>query len=339
MPQNAEPGTPRRAALFLAATGVLALVALLSLRIGSLTVSTEDAIRALLNYSQESYTQTVVRALRLPRTIIGLGVGAALAVAGAAMQAVTRNPLAGPAILSVNSGAAFAVVVAIFVGELTRPLHYVWFAFAGAFAASVLVYAIGSAGRGGASPAKLALAGVIVSSLLSSWLTALLLLDRQTLDIVRFWLAGSLADRDMRVFLSVAPFLAVGIGGSVLLGHQLNILSLGEESARALGMRVGRVRLLVATLVVLMSGAAVAAVGPVGFIGLAVPHIVRILSGPDYRWILAFCLVVGPAVLLGADILGRVVARPNELQVGIVTAMVGAPFLISLARRRRTPDV
>ena len=184
----------------------LAVVTLMSLRIGSFSVTTEDAVNAVFDYSPESYEETVVRSLRIPRTIIGIGVGAALGVAGAAMQAVNRNPLAAPSILGVNSGAAFGVVTAVFFADFTHPFQFIWFAFAGGLAASLAVYAISSAGQGGVSPVKLVLAGVVVSAVLGSWLTALLLLDQQTLDIVRFWLAGSLAGRDINVFFSVLPF-------------------------------------------------------------------------------------------------------------------------------------
>lgn len=323
----------------LAAVGLLGVVAVLSLRFGSISVTTADAVDALFRYSADSYEQSVVRFLRLPRTLIGLGVGAALAVAGAAMQATTRNPLADPSILGVNAGAAFGVVIAVYFGHLTHPLQFVWFAFAGGLLASVAVYAIGSAGSGGATPVKLALAGVVVSALLNSWLTGLLLFSRETLDVVRFWLAGSLAGRDLSVFYAVLPFLLAGLAGMLLAADQLNVLSMGEDTARALGMDTGRTRLLIATLGVLMVGAAVAAAGPIGFVGLAVPHIVRGLVGLDYRWVLPFCLVLGPLLLLSADIVGRVIARPSEVQVGIVTAMVGAPFLIALARRRQVADV
>lgn len=328
-----------RSAVLLLLALALVFVGLISLRVGSIGITNGDALDALFDYQAESYEQTVVRSLRLPRTLIGLGVGAALAVAGAAMQAATRNPLAGPSILGVNNGAAFGIVTAVFFAQITDPLYFVWFAFAGGMAASVIVYAIGSVGPGGASPVKLALAGVIISALLASWLTALLLLDQQTLDVVRFWLVGSLAGRDLNVFYNVLPFIAVGIAGTMLIGHQLNILSMGEDTARSLGMRTGRMRLLVAVLVVLLSGASVAVAGPIGFVGLAVPHIVRTITGPDYRWVLAYCLVVGPLLLLSADVVGRVVAKPSEVQVGIITAAVGAPFLIALARQRKIAEL
>jgi iron complex transport system permease protein len=328
----------RLAALLLCALA-LCVVALLSLRIGSVSITNADAFNGLFNYSSESYEQTVVRSLRLPRTMIGLGVGAALAVAGAAMQAATRNPLAGPETLGVNSGAAFGIVTAVYLGLAMQPQQLLVFAFIGGLAAAAVVYAIGSAGTGGASPIKLALAGVIVSALLGSWQTALLLLDQQTLDVVRFWLAGALAGRDLNTYLTVLPFLVVGTTGIVLLSHQLNILSMGDDTARALGMHTGRTRALLSVLVVLLASASVAVAWPIGFVGLAVPHIVRVVAGPDYRWILAFCLFVGPLLLLSADVGGRVIARPSEVQVGIVTALLGAPFLIALARQRRIAEL
>ncbi|MPZ99546.1 MAG: iron chelate uptake ABC transporter family permease subunit [Dehalococcoidia bacterium] len=328
----------RGAGLFLCALGALA-VCVLSLRIGSLDVSTADSLAAIFDYDAGSYEQTVVRSLRVPRTLIGVAVGAALAVAGGTMQAATRNPLAGPSILGVSAGASFAIVTAIYFGQLTEPMQYVWFAFAGGLATSALVYGIGTAGAGGASPVKLALAGVIVSALLTSWTSALLLLDRETLDAVRFWSAGSLAGRDLQVLWTALPFLIVGTTGALLMSHQLNVLSLGDDAARALGMHTGRVRGVAAVLVVLMTGAAVAAAGPIGFVGLAVPHIVRVVVGPDYRWVLPYSVFVGVMLLLGADILGRILMRPSEIQVGIVTAAVGAPFLIWIARQRRVADV
>jgi iron complex transport system permease protein len=313
---------------------LLVAVALLSLRIGSIALSTDEVRRALFDYDPNSYNQTVVRTLRLPRTIIALIVGGGLAVAGAVMQAVTRNPLAGPSILGVSSGAAFAIVTAIYVGGLTSPHQYVWFAFAGALGASALVFLIGSAGRDGASPMKLALAGVVVSALLGSWVTALLLLDERTLDIVRFWLAGSVAGRSLDVLWAVLPFLAGGVGVCLLMGHQLNVLSLGDDTARALGMRTTRIRVICSILVVLITGAAVSVAGPIGFVGLAVPHMVRTFTGPDYRWVLPYSLICGAILLTGADIAGRIVIRPAEVQVGIITAIVGGPVLVYLARKR-----
>jgi iron complex transport system permease protein len=339
-----DPSRPRRwtiarsTGLVLCALAVL-VVAVLSLRIGSIHVSTRDAFDALFNYDPSSYDQTVVRSLRLPRTVIGLGVGAALAMAGAMMQATTRNPLADPSILGVNTGAAFAIVTAVYFFGLNNAYEYVWFAFAGSIGASALVYGIAAAGRGGATPVKLALAGAVVTALLGSWISALLLLDRQTLDVVRFWLAGSVAGRSLNVFWITLPFLAAGMLGGLLMARQLNVMSLGEDTARALGLRTGRIRAWTSVLVMLMTGAAVAAAGPIGFVGLAVPHIVRTIVGPDYRWVLPYSLLGGPLMLVSADIVGRVIVRPSELQVGIVTALCGAPFLIAIARSRRVASL
>jgi len=312
---------------------------LLSLRIGSISITTSDAIDAVFDYNPESYEQTVVRSLRVPRTIIAIGVGSTLAVAGAIMQSTTRNPLAGPDILGVSSGAAFAIVAAVYFLGITASWQYVWFAFAGAAAASILVYGIASAGRGGATPVKLALAGVVITSLLSSWSTALLLLDERTLDVVRFWLAGSVAGRSLETFWTVAGFMVVGVVAGIIISKQLNVMSLGEDTAKALGLNTGRMRAFCAVIVVLMTGASVAAAGPIGFVGLAVPHIVRAIVGPDYRWVIPYCALVGPILLISADITGRVIVRPAELQVGIVTALCGAPVLIAIARSRKVASL
>lgn len=323
----------RGAGLALGLVGVL-LVTVLSLRIGSLPVSNEDAWNALVNFNPDSYEQTVVRSLRVPRTAVGLAIGASLAVAGAVMQGITRNPLADPFILGVSSGASFAIVTAVFYFNLVLASQYVWFAFGGALAASSLVFLIGSAGRDGPTPVKLALAGVVVSAALSAWTSALLLLDEETFDVVRFWVAGSVVNRDMGTFFTVLPFLLGGALACILLGHQLNVLSLGDETAQALGMRTGRTRLICSVLVVVITGAAVSIAGPIGFVGLAVPHMVRAFVGADYRWILPASFIFGAIFLVGADIVGRVIARPSELEVGIITALVGAPFMVALARRK-----
>jgi iron complex transport system permease protein len=326
--------TTARAVGLLVALGAVVLIAVVSIRIGSIGVSNRDVWNAIFNYHSDSYNETVIRTLRLPRTVIAIGVGGALAVAGAVMQAVTRNPLAGPDILGVSSGASFAVVSAIYFLNFTAIHQYMWFAFAGATLATILVYVVGSAGRGGATPIKLALAGVVISSLLSAWTSALTLLDEDTLDQARFWFAGSVVGRELSLFWTVSPFLIGGTLVCVLMGHQLNVLSMGEDAAKALGMRTGRIRIIASALVVVITGAAVSVAGPIAFVGLATPHIVRSIVGPDYRWVLPYSILTGAIFLTAADVLGRIVTRPGEIQVGIVTAIVGAPFLVYLARRR-----
>lgn len=314
--------------------GLTALLALFSLRFGSLPVTTRDAWDAVFHYNVDSYEQTIVREMRVPRTIIAFFIGGGLAVAGTVMQGVTRNPLGDPSILGVSAGASFGVTTAIFLFGISTPSQFVWFAFPGAAAASIVVYSIASVGRGGPTPVRLALAGVVMSSLLGAWTSALLLMSEQTLDLVRFWSVGSVAGRSLSVLWSMMPFILPATLACLLMGHQMNVLSMGEESARALGMNTKRVRLISSALVVVLTGASVAVAGPIGFVGLATPHIVRSVIGADYRWILPYSFFTGAALLTTADTVGRVIARPSEIQVGVVMAFVGAPFLIALARRR-----
>lgn len=336
--RHSRRGAVIRSGAVLGGLALLAIVVLLSLRVGSMPLSTAEVVGAFTAYDG-SNAHLIVRELRLPRTLIGLGVGAGLAVAGVVMQTVTRNALASPAVLGINSGAAFAVVTAVFLLGVSTPAGYIWFAFAGALAAAALVVAIGSAGPSGATPVKLALAGAVLTALLSAWIQAVLILDQRTLDQVRYWLVGSLAGRDLTVFAQVAPFLAAGLLVAFAMARSLNAVALGEDLAAALGQRVARVRLLAAAVVVVLAGAGVAAAGPIAFVGLAVPHAARLLVGPDHRWLLPLAAVGGPTLLVASDVLARVVARPAEIEVGIVTAIVGAPVLVHLVRTRRLGDV
>jgi iron complex transport system permease protein len=324
--------------VLLAAVAGLAGVALLSLRIGSVSLSTTEVITAFTNF-EGTNAHLIVRSLRLPRTIIGIGVGAALAVAGVTAQAVTRNALASPGVLGINSGAAFGVVTAVFVLGLASPSGYLWFAFAGALGAVIVVFAIASVGPSGVTPVKLALAGVVLTALLSAWISFVLIFDQRTLDEVRFWLAGSLAGRDLGVFLQVLPFLAIGLVIGLAMGRTLNAVSLGEDVAAGLGQNVALVRAVATVVVVLLAGAGVAAAGPIGFVGLAVPHMARLMVGADHRWLLPVSAVAGPTLLLAADVIGRVIARPSEIQVGIVTAIIGGPVLIHLVRSRKLAEL
>jgi iron complex transport system permease protein len=319
--------------------GLLLLAALASIAYGTKSIAPGTVWDALWHYDARLDDHLIVRTLRVPRTIVGIGVGAALGLAGAVMQGVTRNPLADPAILGIESGAALAVVVGIHSFGVGALSGYVWFVFAGAAVASVVVYALGSLGRGGATPVKLALTGAALAALLSSLTSAILLLDVDTLDQFRFWIVGSLAGRDGAVAAQVAPFLVVGAVLALASGRSLNTLALGDDMARSLGQRVHLARAVAALSVVILCGAATAAAGPIGFVGLTVPHVARAIVGPDYRWILPWSLVLGPTLLLGADVVARLVVRPGELQVGIVTALLGAPFFIALVRRRKLAEL
>ena len=322
----------------LVALGVLVLVVLLSIAVGAKPIPLGGVVHALF-HGQGSVNGVVILDLRLPRTLLGVVIGAALAAAGVLMQALTRNPLADPGILGVNVGAATAVVVAIWLWRFTDLTAYVWFAFLGAGAASVLVYLLGSRGRAGATPVRLALAGTAVSAVLGSVISFITLLNPSVFDQFRFWSVGSLAGVQPRLVWQVLPFLVLGMVLAIGLSGALNALALGDETARALGSNVGLTRGLGALAVTLLCGAATAAVGPIGFVGLTVPHVARAITGPDHRWLVPYSLVLGPILLLGSDVLGRVVARPGEIQVGIITAFVGAPVFIALVRRRRIPEL
>jgi iron complex transport system permease protein len=332
-------GMPARAAGLVVLLGVLVVVGLLGIAVGARPIALGTVLEAFSAYDETSDEHLIVQTLRVPRTILGIAVGAALGIAGAVMQGVTRNALADPGILGISAGAAFAVVVAIYAFGVATLSVYVWFAFVGAAVAAVVVYGLGSLGRDGPTPVKLALAGAAITALLSSLTTAILLVDIQTLDQFRFWVVGSLAGRDADIARQVMPFLAIGAVVALATSRSLNALALGDDVAQSLGQRVGLARAISGVAVVLLTGAAVAAVGPIAFVGLAVPHVARAITGPDYRWVLPYSAVLAPILLVGADIIGRVVARPGELQVGIVTALVGAPFFIALVRRRKLAEL
>jgi iron complex transport system permease protein len=281
----------------------------------------------------------IVTEVRLPRTLIGLLAGAALGVGGAVVQGITRNPIADPGLLGINAGAALLVVTAISVFGITSMLGYVWFGFAGAALAALLVYLIGSIGRGGATPIKLALAGAAVSAALSSFTTAVLLVDIKAYDQFRFWQVGSLAGRGTDVAVQSLPFLIAGLLLALASTRALNALALGEDVATSFGQNVTVARLVAATSVVLLCGTATAMAGPIVFVGLVVPHVARMITGPDHRWLLPYSMLLAPMLLLISDVLGRVVARPGEVQVGIVTAIIGAPVFVALARRQRLAEL
>jgi iron complex transport system permease protein len=318
--------------------GVLALVVMASLAVGAKPIPLRGVVEAIL-HGHHTDNGVVVLDLRLPRTLLGVAVGAALALAGCLMQALTRNPLADPGILGVNIGASVAVVLAIWIWHFTALSSYVWFAFLGAGAASVLVYLLGSRGRAGATPVRLALAGTAVSAVLGSVVSFVTLLNPDVFDQFRFWGVGSLSGVPLSVLWEVLPFLVVGTVLALCMAGSLNALALGDETARALGNRVNLTRALGAVAVTLLCGAATAAVGPIAFVGLTIPHMARLITGPDHRWLLPYSLVLGPILLLSSDIVGRVIARPGEIEVGIITAFVGAPVFIALVRRRRIAEL
>ena len=325
----------RRATMVAVLGGLLFLALLASLAVGAKSIPLGTGSEVFTDYDRTHTDHLVVREIRLPRTIVGLLVGAALGVSGGVMQAVTRNPLADPGILGVNAGASFTVVIGIWGFGVGSTLGLVWFAFIGAALASVVVYLLGSIGRGGATPVRLALSGAALSALLFAFTRAITLLDEATLDQFRFWAVGSLSGRDTDVVNSIVWFVLTGLVLAIGLTRPLNALGLGDDAAAGLGIRIGVTRILSGLAIVLLCGAAVAACGPIGFIGLVVPHAVRALVGPDQRWLMAGCAAAGPLVLIGCDTIGRVIARPGEVQVGIMTAAIGGPAFVFLVRRAR----
>ena len=312
---------------------LLVLCILWSITLGAADIAPRTVFAAIFA-PDGSFQHLIIQTVRLPRVLSGVIVGAALAVAGAIMQGLTRNPLADSGILGINGGAAFAVVLAVFLlGD--PPLSvYALFGLIGAGAAAVLVYMLGSMGRGGATPLRLTLAGVIFTAFISSFTTAILISDQNTLDKIRFWTAGSLAGRDMALLTQTAPYMIVGLIGALLISRQITTLSLGDDVAKGLGQSTGWIRALAALVVVLLAGGAVALAGPIGFVGLIIPHIVRFLVGVDYRWVIPYSAVLGAILVTAADVGARVVIRPQELPVGVIMALVGAPFFIALARRQ-----
>ncbi|MFF0175619.1 FecCD family ABC transporter permease [Micromonospora sp. DT68] len=326
--------TGRRVAVTAGAALVLLLAVLASFALGSRQLGVDQVWHALVAPDSGDAT-VIVRELRMPRTALGLAVGLALAMAGVLFQALTRNPLAEPRILGISAGASFGVVLAISVFGVGTLAGYVWFGIAGALLAGVLVFAIAARAREGASPVTLALVGAALDASLASGVYALLSIDARTFEEYRFWVVGGLAGRDLTVTAQLLPFVVVGLVLAAVVARGLDALALGDDVARGLGHRIGLVRLGGGLAAVLLTGAAVAAAGPIAFVGLAVPHLARALVGADHRWTLAVSALLGPALLLSADVVGRLVAPPGEIPAGIVTALIGAPLLAFLVRRAR----
>lgn len=312
---------------------VLVLIAAASVTIGAREVGPADILEALRG-STEGFGPAAV-ATRIPRTLLAIVAGAALGTSGAVMQGVTRNPLADPGILGINTGASLAVVIGIAHFGLTAASSYIWVAIVGAAATAVLVYVLGSLGRGGATPLKLALAGAATGAALTSFISAVVLPRSDIGDSVRSWQIGGVGGGTYASLQQVAPFLLAGLALALLSARGLNTLALGDELAAGLGERVGLTRAVAALGAVVLCGAATAVTGPIGFVGLVVPHACRLLIGVDHRWLLPFSAVTGAALLTAADVLGRIVSRPAELDVGIVTALLGAPFFLAIVRRQK----
>lgn len=334
----AASGSNRTRSLWLFGLFVLlAMFIVLSVTVGTRHVAWADIIAAI-GGAQDNIGRASV-ALRIPRTLLALLAGGALGLSGAVMQGVTRNPLADPGILGINMGASLAVVVGVAWFGMSSAYAYIWTAILGAAGAAIFVYAIGSMGRGGATPLKLALAGAATSVAFSSLVIAIVLPRGDIAGGIQSWQIGGVGGATYQRILPVLPFLAVGFVVSLLSARKLNSLALGDDLAAGLGENVAVARAVAFLGAILLCGAITAVCGPIGFLGLVVPHVCRLLIGVDHRWLLPFSALGGACLLLAADVLGRIVARPAEIDVGIVTALVGAPFFIWIVRRQRVRDL
>lgn len=335
-----RPAVARRAIVLLLGAGAATIVvSVIGFGIGSHPITPDQVVQALTEYDPAKNEHLIVMASRLPRTVLGILVGAALGMAGALMQSLTRNPLADPGILGVNAGASLLVVIAIAYLGITSVDGYIWFAFLGAGLAAVLVFALGSAHRSGATPVRFALAGTAVAIAIGAVTQMILISNETAFQYFRFWSVGSLQGRGFDVILATLPFLTIGLAVALFLARPLDALALGDAAARSLGTPVPAVRATTALAVVLLAGGATAAAGPIGFIGLAAAHIVRQIVGNSHRWLLPCSIVVGAGLLVTADVVGRALVAPADLQSGIAAALLGSPLFIVLVRSRRVASL
>ena len=316
----------------------IALCVIASLAFGARNVDFSEVVNALLHRESEAFEAIVVRE-RIPRTVFGLIAGAALGVSGALMQAITRNPIADPSILGVNTGASLFVVSGVAFFQINSAGQYIWFALAGAAVTAVFVYGVGSLGSGGATPIKLALAGAATSAALSSLVSAVILPRTEVMNAYRFWQVGSVSGATWEGIMTVAPFLVIGILIGILVTPALNALALGDDVATGLGVRTGLIRVISAVAGVLLCGATTALAGPIGFVGLMIPHTMRLIFGPNLRLIVPMSAVGGAMLLTASDTVGRLIGNPGELEAGIITAFFGAPIMIIIAMRAKVRSI
>ncbi|MEU6995084.1 iron ABC transporter permease [Streptomyces sp. NPDC046465] len=331
-------GARRRRLVGLAVlAAILVIAGALSLAVGARSLSPSEVWHGLFAAPDSDQRLTeirlIVRTVRLPRTVLAVVAGIALGVGGALIQGYTRNPVADTGLLGVNAGASFAVVSAIAVFGLSNPFQYVWFAFVGAAVAGVVVFGLASIGRGAGNPLTLALAGQGITVFLAAMTTAVSLSDQKSLNALRFWNAGSVAGVGFDVIWPVTAFIGVGLVLALTTLPALNLLNLGEDVARGLGVNIALSRTVGILAITLLAGAATAACGPIAFLGLMVAHVARYLTGPDYRWLVPYAGLLGAVILLVCDIVGRLVVRPGELEAGVVVALLGAPFFAVLVWR------
>ncbi len=319
---------------FISLFGVLIISVILSLYFGSREVTLSEVLNVVLGIDRESFVSLVILA-RIPRTVFGLIAGGALGVSGCIMQSVTKNPIADPSVLGVNTGASLAVVIGIYFFNITTAKSYIWFALAGAFVTIVFVYFVASIGESGATPLKLVLSGAAFSTAFSSLISTIILSDQNAMNIYRFWQVGSIGAANEENIKLLMPFFALGTIVALVLSHYLNILALGDEMATSLGVNVTLVRITACIAGVVLCGATTALAGPISFVGLMVPHLLRGVFGSDHRFLMPLSAIAGGELLLISDIIGRVTGRPGETEVGIITAILGAPVFIYVIRKSK----
>ena len=317
--------------------GLAALGAFLaSIMLGTTDIAWSSLLSAFNHYDPSKIAHIILLTERLPRALIAALVGASLAIAGALMQTMTRNPLASPGILGINAGAMFFVVVAVSLLPLHTPAHYVWSALLGALVAAILVVLLSRGRHGELSPLRVVLAGVAVTAMFVSFSQGLLVIDQQSFESVLYWLAGSVSGRDLALILPLLPLFGGALLLSAFLVRHANALLLGDDMVTGLGMQATTIKLLLGIVVIVLAGSSVALAGMIGFMGLIVPHMARGLFGIDHRWLLPACALLGACLLLLADVASRFIIPPQEIPVGVMTALIGTPFFIYLARRKMT---
>ncbi|MDF2724629.1 MAG: Iron compound transporter, permease [Paenibacillus sp.] len=322
-----------RAAGLAAGCLVLLLSMAASVMYGSVNYNWSIAWDAAFHYDENVVEQMIVRTTRMPRAFIAAAVGASLAVAGALMQTLTRNPLASPGVLGVNAGASFIVVLAAIMFSVSSMQVLMWLAFAGAALGAAVVFMLGSLGRDGLTPMKMVLAGAAMTALFSSFTQGILVLNKQGLGTVLYWLTGTIAGREPDMLAVVLPYMIICWIASWFISRDLNVLMMGEDTAKGLGQKTAWLKAAAGLIVVVLAGGAVSVAGPIGFIGVVIPHIARFFSGIDHRWVIPYCAVFGAILLIAADLAARFIMIPEEVPVGVMTALIGVPFFFYIARR------
>ncbi|EPJ55408.1 MAG: hypothetical protein OFPI_03860 [Osedax symbiont Rs2] len=318
----------------IASVAICSLLFMLHLSLGAKPLSYAVLYQSLSSFDNTNFNHMIIHNIRLPRALVAMAVGASLSVAGAIMQGVTRNPLASPSVLGLLAGASFAVVIGLGLFDITSPLYTPWIAALGAATAAILVLAIATAAPGGATTLNLTLSGAAISALLAALISVMQLANEDDFDDLREWLTGSLSGSSLQSFYYIAPIVLLALTVAVLLSRKITVLGMGDEIAKGLGVKTFGLKVQLLLIVIVLTACSVALAGPVGFVGLVIPHVIRFFVGADYRWVIPFCAIIGAAFLLSVDIVARTVISPQEISTGIITAIIGAPLFVYLVKMK-----